>query len=95
MFASFVMGVMARLLAAYFTLSFIFILAPSPVISESEVLVYNEWQCQDLCLRNGSCNTYGLGPWQASGKMPCLMNPQNGKPLDLKVSILLSVFSES
>ena len=94
MFASFVMGVMARLLTTYFTLSIIVILATSQVISESEVLVYNEWQCQDLCLRNESCNTYGLGPLQASGKMPCLINPQNGKPLDLKVSICLSVCSE-
>ena len=57
-------------------------------VATSELLVYHEMQCEDLCLRESSCQTYNIGPIQASGKKACHLNPQNGKQLDLRVSII-------
>ena len=70
---------------SFYIKCFACLLASTHVVA-SELLVYNEMQCQDICLRGSSCQKYSIGPIQASGKMACYLNPQNGKQLDLKVS---------
>ena len=62
------------------------ILAPYVMALE----VYSDMQCQDLCLRDSSCQTYNTGPMEASGKMKCNFNPtSSGKRLELRVSIFV------
>ena len=51
----------------------------------SELFVYNEMQCQDLCLRDNACTGYKTGPIQAHGKMKCLFDSVGSKTLELKV----------